>query len=82
LRHRLARLAGVFYAWLMNWERIGVYDGSWCEWSRDPANPVVCRFDARVALKVGAGTTRRMARSSAGSFRERFDSGIQCQVHS
>ena len=46
-----------FYAWLMNWERIGVYDGSWCEWSGDPANPVVCRFDARVALKVGAGTS-------------------------
>ena len=32
-----------FYAWLMNWERIAVYDGGWCEWSRDAANPVVCR---------------------------------------
>jgi thiosulfate/3-mercaptopyruvate sulfurtransferase len=32
-----------FYAWLMNWERIGVFDGGWCEWSRDPDNPVVCR---------------------------------------
>jgi 3-mercaptopyruvate sulfurtransferase SseA len=32
-----------FYAWLMNWERISVYDGGWCEWSRDPDNPVVCR---------------------------------------
>ncbi|WP_332878577.1 sulfurtransferase [Massilia sp. S19_KUP03_FR1] len=32
-----------FYAWLMGWEEIGVYDGGWCEWSRDPANPVVCR---------------------------------------
>lgn len=31
-----------FYAWLMNWERISVYDGGWCEWSRDPGNPVVC----------------------------------------
>jgi 3-mercaptopyruvate sulfurtransferase SseA len=29
-----------FYAWLMNWERISVYDGGWHEWSRDPANPV------------------------------------------
>jgi 3-mercaptopyruvate sulfurtransferase SseA len=37
-----------FYAWLMNWERIGVFDGGWCEWSRDPANPVVCRFDSQV----------------------------------
>jgi 3-mercaptopyruvate sulfurtransferase SseA len=32
-----------FYAWLMNWECISVYDGGWCEWSRDPDNPVVCR---------------------------------------
>lgn len=23
-----------FYAWLMDWERICVYDGGWCEWSR------------------------------------------------
>lgn len=29
-----------FYAWLMRWECISVYDGGWCEWSRDPANPV------------------------------------------
>jgi thiosulfate/3-mercaptopyruvate sulfurtransferase len=35
-----------FYAWLMGWERIGVYDGGWCEWSRHAANPVVCRVDA------------------------------------
>jgi thiosulfate/3-mercaptopyruvate sulfurtransferase len=34
-----------FYAWLMGWERIGVYDGGWCEWSRDADNPVVCRVD-------------------------------------
>lgn len=32
-----------FYAWLMGWERIAVYDGGWFEWSLDPANPVVCR---------------------------------------
>jgi hypothetical protein len=29
-----------FYAWLMDWERIAVYDGGWCEWSRDGGNPV------------------------------------------
>jgi 3-mercaptopyruvate sulfurtransferase SseA len=29
-----------FYAWLMNWERISVYDGGWFEWSSDPANPI------------------------------------------
>lgn len=23
-----------FYAWLMDWEHISVYDGGWCEWSR------------------------------------------------
>jgi 3-mercaptopyruvate sulfurtransferase SseA len=34
-----------FYAWLMNWERISVYDGGWCEWSRDPGNPVVRRVE-------------------------------------
>ena len=30
-----------FYAWLMGWERIAVYDGGWLEWSSDPANPTV-----------------------------------------
>jgi len=29
-----------FYAWLMDWQRISVYDGGWCAWSRDPGNPV------------------------------------------
>jgi 3-mercaptopyruvate sulfurtransferase SseA len=30
-----------FYAYLMGWERIAVYDGGWYEWSQDPiANPV------------------------------------------
>ncbi len=30
-----------FYAYLMGWPRIGVYDGGWYEWSRDPgANPI------------------------------------------
>ena len=32
-----------FYAWLMDWQRISVYDGGWFEWSRDPDNPVVRR---------------------------------------
>jgi thiosulfate/3-mercaptopyruvate sulfurtransferase len=27
-----------FYAYLMDWPRISVYDGGWLEWSSDPAN--------------------------------------------
>ena len=27
-----------FYAWLMGWDRIAVYDGGWFEWSQDPLN--------------------------------------------
>ena len=30
-----------FYAYLMGWPRVAVYDGGWFEWSRDPAaNPI------------------------------------------
>jgi molybdopterin synthase sulfurtransferase len=30
-----------FYAWLLGWERIAVYDGGWFEWSKDPlTNPI------------------------------------------
>jgi 3-mercaptopyruvate sulfurtransferase SseA len=35
-----------FYAWLMDWPRICVYDGGWAEWSDDAANPVICRESA------------------------------------
>jgi thiosulfate/3-mercaptopyruvate sulfurtransferase len=27
-----------FYAYLMDWRRIAVYDGGWFEWSKDPVN--------------------------------------------
>jgi thiosulfate/3-mercaptopyruvate sulfurtransferase len=27
-----------FYAYLMGWKRIAVYDGGWFEWSKDPVN--------------------------------------------
>lgn len=30
----------LFYAYLLGWPRVAVYDGGWYEWSRDPANPV------------------------------------------
>jgi thiosulfate/3-mercaptopyruvate sulfurtransferase len=30
-----------FYAWLMDWPDISVYDGGWFEWSKDPvSNPI------------------------------------------
>jgi thiosulfate/3-mercaptopyruvate sulfurtransferase len=32
-----------FYAWLMGWPRVAVYDGGWLEWSGDAANPVLVR---------------------------------------
>ncbi|HKX75097.1 MAG TPA: rhodanese-like domain-containing protein [Acidimicrobiia bacterium] len=35
-----------FYAYLMGWERIAVYDGGWFEWSQDPLNNPVEAFTA------------------------------------
>jgi thiosulfate/3-mercaptopyruvate sulfurtransferase len=35
-----------FYAWLMGWDDIAVFDGGWCEWSRAAGNPVLCRVAA------------------------------------
>jgi molybdopterin synthase sulfurtransferase len=29
-----------FYAHLMGWSQVAVYDGGWFEWSRDPSNPI------------------------------------------
>ena len=34
-----------FYAWLMGWERISVYDGGWYEWSGDAANPTTSALE-------------------------------------
>jgi molybdopterin synthase sulfurtransferase len=28
-----------YYAWLMGWDNVSVYDGGWYEWSADPDNP-------------------------------------------
>jgi len=30
----------MFYAYLLGWPHVAVYDGGWYEWSRDPANPI------------------------------------------
>jgi thiosulfate/3-mercaptopyruvate sulfurtransferase len=38
-----------FYAWLMGWPRISVYDGGWLEWSGDSGNAV------RLAAAESAG---------------------------
>lgn len=35
-----------FYAWLMGWKQISVYDGGWFEWSADPGNPVARKTEA------------------------------------
>ena len=29
-----------FYAHLMGWEQVAVYDGGWLEWSQDERNPI------------------------------------------
>lgn len=38
-----------FYAWLMGWKRISVYDGGWLEWSASPHNAVQRLDDAGAA---------------------------------
>lgn len=38
-----------FYAWLMGWDDISVYDGGWMEWSSDPGNAFVNRQQQRLA---------------------------------
>jgi thiosulfate/3-mercaptopyruvate sulfurtransferase len=43
-----------FYAWLMGWEQIAVYDGGWMEWSSDAANPSTNR-QPLLALQKDAG---------------------------
>jgi thiosulfate/3-mercaptopyruvate sulfurtransferase len=29
-----------FYAYLMGWSQIAVYDGGWLEWSENPSHPI------------------------------------------
>jgi thiosulfate/3-mercaptopyruvate sulfurtransferase len=41
-----------FYAWLMGWEHIAVFDGGWCEWSRDPRNPISLRYGTGVQAET------------------------------
>ena len=41
-----------FYAWLMGWERISVYDGGWYEWSGDAANPTTSALDPTMSTSA------------------------------
>jgi 3-mercaptopyruvate sulfurtransferase SseA len=42
-----------YYAWLMGWEQIAVYDGGWFEWSNDPGNPVMQYAFEPQAIRFG-----------------------------
>jgi 3-mercaptopyruvate sulfurtransferase SseA len=44
-----------FYAYLMGWPRVAVYDGGWYEWSRDPANPVEAGEPADALMRAASG---------------------------
>ena len=46
-----------FYAYLMGWDSISVYDGGWLEWSSDPANPVVCFDDFPTPVTCASATS-------------------------
>jgi 3-mercaptopyruvate sulfurtransferase SseA len=43
-----------FYAYLLGWERVAVYDGGWFEWSHDAANPIETGIPAGMAAASGA----------------------------
>ncbi len=45
-----------FYAYVMGWERISVYDGGWLEWSNAaaPGHPIACRLD-HLPAQPGSG---------------------------
>lgn len=46
-----------YYAWPMRWQRISVYDGGWCEWSRGPQRVPMAAQDEGCAR----GTTMQHA---------------------
>jgi molybdopterin synthase sulfurtransferase len=37
-----------FYAYVMGWPKISVYDGGWLEWSSNPANPIEVGIPERI----------------------------------
>ena len=42
-----------FYAYLLGWPNVAVYDGGWYEWSRDPANPIESGIPAPAKKEMG-----------------------------
>jgi thiosulfate/3-mercaptopyruvate sulfurtransferase len=42
-----------FYAFLMDWPQIAVYDGGWFEWSKDPENNPIEVGDPSAPAEVG-----------------------------
>jgi thiosulfate/3-mercaptopyruvate sulfurtransferase len=42
-----------FYAYLLGWDRVAVYDGGWFEWSRDTANSIETGIPAGIAATPG-----------------------------
>ncbi|QCB47513.1 rhodanese-like domain-containing protein [Hydrogenophaga sp. PAMC20947] len=58
-----------FYAWLMGWKGISVYDGGWLEWTNDPSNPTIDRQrlpSTQPAHPGGRGSTASEALLWAG----------------
>jgi thiosulfate/3-mercaptopyruvate sulfurtransferase len=53
-----------FYAWLMGWDDISVYDGGWLEWSGDPANATVMRHSPGNQQHSKAAATTPMPREN------------------
>ena len=41
-----------FYAHLLGWDRIAVYDGGWYEWSIDAGNPIETGIPAEPLIKT------------------------------
>ena len=56
-----------FYAWLMGWDDISVYDGGWLEWSSDPRNPIINRQQLREhgAESIAARTQQSLRHAAA-----------------
>ncbi len=48
-----------FYAYVMGYRNISVYDGGWLEWSQDKCNPVDSG-DVKLKPKTGIGSKKSL----------------------